>query len=150
MLTEQEGCECRRVCRPVTMRRLRGCRKPPVFASILRRSESVKARAGLLTRSCSGAFPALWPVAKIAGTRCGGGEPLSGNLQQRVLLLIFTAFPFNPLPRVDGGTGNLCGGKGNIIFRAAKSCGRKISGRGGRPEDEDGWILPNFTGNLIV
>lgn len=51
------------------------------------------AQAGLLTCSGFSAFPVRRPVAQMTETFC----TLAGrSLQQRELLPIFTAFPFNP------------------------------------------------------
>ena len=86
-------------------------------------------KAGLLTRSCFGAFPTRCQWQKSVETFC---SLRSRNLQQRELLPILTAFPFNPLPRMDGGMGNLCRDKGNINFLAQRSTGSENSRPGRR------------------
>ena len=71
---------------------------------------------------------------------------LPGNLQQRELLPILTAFPFNPLPRMDGGMGNLCRDKGNINFLAQRSTGSENSRPGAAEIPQTGGVAGGGAG----
>ena len=106
--------------------------KPPVSTSILRRSESVKGTGRSSDSFLFQRLPALGASGKRLPELVAEAVSLPGNLQQRELLPILTAFPFNPLPRMDGGMGNLCRDKGNINFLAQRSTGSENSRPGRR------------------
>ena len=80
-------------------------------------------KAGLLTRSCFGAFPTLCQWQKSVETFC---SLRSRNLQQRELLPIRTAFPFNSLVAVESAMRKPLHGKDSFFSgrccRIVKKC----------------------------
>ena len=80
-------------------------------------------KAGLLTRSCFGAFPTRCQWQKSVETFC---SLRSRNLQQRELLPIRTAFPFNSLVAVESAMRKPLHGKDSFFSgrccRIVKKC----------------------------